>query len=137
MNEDQREYQLEYLLDHYKSPRNYGTLPDPDVSYEEGNPSCGDVVRLDLKVEDNKVKEVKFSGKGCVISQASASILSEMIVDKDLEQIKFITKDDVLEALGITVSPIRYKCAFLALKVLKSGLYGIKNWPGEEEGQYK
>ncbi|GBD38891.1 Zinc-dependent sulfurtransferase SufU [bacterium HR37] len=125
--------QLEYILDHYKNPRNYGTLPDADVSYEEGNPSCGDVVRIDLKIEDNKVVDAKFSGQGCTISQASASILTEMIMGKSLEEIKEISKEDMLNALGIRISPIRFKCALLALKVLKSGLYGIKNWPGEEE----
>ncbi|GIW46804.1 MAG: iron-sulfur cluster scaffold-like protein [Deltaproteobacteria bacterium] len=125
--------QLEYILDHYKNPRNYGTLPDADVSYEEGNPSCGDVVRIDLKIEDNKVVDAKFSGQGCTISQASASILTEMIIGKSLEEIREITKEDMLNALGIRISPIRFKCALLALKVLKSGLYGVKNWPGEEE----
>ncbi|MBI2486496.1 MAG: iron-sulfur cluster assembly scaffold protein [Deltaproteobacteria bacterium] len=125
--------QMEYILDHYKNPRNHGTLPEPDISHEEGNPSCGDVIRIDLKIMDNKVKETRFSGKGCAISQAAASILTEMIVDKDLDEIKAITKDDIINALGIRISPIRFKCATLALKVLKSGLYGIKDWPGEEE----
>jgi nitrogen fixation NifU-like protein len=125
--------QMEYILDHYKNPRNYGTLPEPDISLEEGNPSCGDVIRIDLKIRDNKVKETRFFGKGCAISQAAASILTEMIFDKDLDEIKAITKDDIINALGIRISPIRFKCATLALKVLKSGLYGIKNWPGEEE----
>jgi nitrogen fixation NifU-like protein len=125
--------QMEYIIDHYKNPRNYGTLPEPDISHEEGNPSCGDVIRIDLKIKDNKVTDVRFSGKGCAISQASASILTEMIIDKNLDDIKAMTKDDMLNALGVRISPIRFKCATLALKVLKSGLYGIKNWPGEEE----
>jgi len=124
---------MEYILDHYKNPRNYGTLPEPDISHEEGNPSCGDVIRIDLKIRDNKVTEARFSGKGCAISQAAASILTEMIVDRSLDDIKAITKDEMLSALGIRISPIRFKCATLALKVLKSGLYGIKNWPGEEK----
>lgn len=124
---------MEYILDHYKNPRNYGTLPEPDISHEEGNPSCGDVIRIDLMVRDNRVVEARFSGKGCAISQAAASILTEMIVDRSLDEIRAITKDDMLSALGITISPIRFKCATLALKVLKSGLYGIKRWPGEEE----
>jgi nitrogen fixation NifU-like protein len=125
--------QMEYIIDHYKNPRNYGTLPEPDISHEEGNPSCGDVIRIDLKIKDNKVTDVRFSGKGCAISQASASILTEMIIDKNLDDIKAMTKDDMLNALGVRISPIRFKCATLALKVLKSGLYDIKNWPGEEE----
>ncbi len=125
--------QMEYILDHFKNPRNYGSLSKPDISHEEGNPSCGDVIRIDLKISDNKVRETRFSGKGCAISQAAASILTEMIVDKDLDEIKAITKDDIINALGIKISPIRFKCATLALKILKSGLYGIKDWPGEEE----
>lgn len=125
--------QMEYILDHYKNPRNLGTLQEPDISHEEGNPSCGDVIRIDLKIRDNKVIETRFSGKGCAISQAAASILTEMIIDKTLDEIKSISKDDIMNALGIRISPIRFKCATLALKVLKSGLYGIKNWPGEEE----
>ena len=125
--------QMEYILDHYKNPRNLGTLQEPDISHEEGNPSCGDVIRIDLRIRDNKVQETRFSGKGCAISQAAASMLTEMVIDKTLEEIKSITKDDIMTALGIRISPIRFKCATLALKVLKSGLYGIKNWPGEEE----
>lgn len=124
---------LEYILDHYKYPSNYGSLTDPDISHEEGNPFCDDIVRLDLKIKDNKVKDVKFSGKGCTISQAAASILTEMIINKNLDQIKSITGENMLKTLNITVSPVRYKCALLALKVLKSALYGLKNWPGEEE----
>jgi len=124
--------QIEHILEHFKNPRNYGSLSKPDVSHEEGNPSCGDVIRIDLKISDNKVKETRFSGKGCAISQAAASILTEMIVDKDLDEIKTITKDEMIDSLGIKISPVRFKCATLALKVLKSGLYGIKDWPGEE-----
>jgi nitrogen fixation NifU-like protein len=125
--------QMEFLLDHYKNPRNYGELPSPDITHEEGNPSCGDVIRIDLKIVDNKVGEVRFSGTGCAISQAAASILTEMIIDRDVDYIKSINRDDMLSALGITLSPVRYKCGLLALKVLKSGVYGMKNWPGEEE----
>ena len=124
---------LEYILDHYKNPRNYGTLENPDISHEEGNPYCGDVIRFDLKIEDNKIVDVRFSGKGCTISQAAASILTGMIKGKDLDEVKKLTKEDMLEALGIPVGPTRIKCALLGLKVLKSGLYGLKGWPGEEE----
>lgn len=124
---------LEHILDHYKNPRNYGQLEDPDISHEEGNPSCGDQLRMDLKIENNKVAEVKFSGRGCAISQAAASILTEMIKGQNLEDVKRIGKEEMLEALGVEIGPIRLKCALLALKVLKAGVYGIKGWPGEEE----
>lgn len=124
--------QLDYILDHFKHPRNYKRLSKPDISYEEGNPLCGDVIRFDFKIKNNKVSETGFYGKGCAISQASASILTEMIVDKDLESIREITADDLLEAIGMRISPVRLKCALLSLKVLRSALFGKNDWPEEE-----
>lgn len=122
----------DYILDHYRNPRNYGTLEDPDLSYEDDNPLCGDRVRMDFKIRDGRIAQVRFSGKGCAISQASASMLTEMVEGKTLDEVKQIGKEDVLENLGIPISPARLKCALLALKVLKAGVYGIKGWPGEE-----
>lgn len=113
---------LEYILDHYKNPRNYGTIDDPDLSFEEGIPSCGDLIRLDLKLEGRKVKEVKFSGTGCAISQASVSILTEQVCGKEIEQVKLMSDQDMLNALGSRISPIRFNCALLGLKVLQKAL---------------
>lgn len=112
----------ELILDHFKNPRNYGTLEDADVSYEEGVPSCGDLVRLDVKVEGGKVAAVKFTGKGCAISQASASILTEKVTGMGVKEIMLLRDGDMLESLGLTVSPTRFKCALLGLKVLKKAL---------------
>lgn len=112
----------ELILDHFKNPRNYGTLENADVSYEEGVPSCGDLVRLDVKLEGGKIAAVKFSGKGCAISQASASILTEKVTGMDVSEIVNLKDEDVLESLGLTVSPTRFKCALLGLKVLKKAL---------------
>ena len=123
----------EYLLDHYENPRNYGTLEDSDISHEEGNPSCGDQIRIDLRVKDDRIEDVRFSGKGCVISQAAASILTEAIKGKTLDEVKKFSKEDMLQLIGIPLSPMRLKCGLLALKVLKAGLYGIHTWPDEEE----
>lgn len=124
----------ENILDHYQNPRNYGTLDNPDISYEDDNPLCGDVIRLDLKLDDqNRVIEVAFSGEGCAISQASASMLTEEILGKTLEEVKQMGKDDVLDLLGIQLGPVRIKCALLSLKVLKAGAYGLVDWTGEEE----
>jgi nitrogen fixation NifU-like protein len=124
----------EYILDHYQNPRNYGTLEDADISYQDDNPLCGDVIRIDLKLDDeNRVSEVGFSGEGCAISQAAASMLTEEIVGKTLEEVKGIGKEDMLDMLGIQLGPVRIKCALLPLKVLKAGAYGLGDWTGEEE----
>jgi nitrogen fixation NifU-like protein len=124
----------EYILDHYQNPRNYGTLDDPDISYEDDNPLCGDVIRIDIKLDDqDRISQVAFSGEGCAISQASASMLTEEIVGKTLDELKQISKDDILDMLGIQLGPVRIKCALLSLKVLKAGAYGLTDWTGEEE----
>ena len=123
----------ENILEHYKHPRHHGTLDNPDISYEDANPLCGDHLRMDLKVKDGRVAEVRFSGHGCSISQASASMLCERIEGQPIEDIKRLTRDDVLEMLGIELGPVRLKCALLALKTLKAGVWGITQWPGEDE----
>ena len=122
----------EELLDHYENPSNYGTLPNPDISHEEDNPLCGDKIRMDLMVDDGIIKKVRFSGHGCTISQAAASMLTEKIEGRSLEEIKNLSRDDIMDMIGIPLGPVRVKCALLALKVLKAGAYGIKGWPGEE-----
>ncbi len=113
---------LEYILDHYKSPRNYGKLTDPDITYEQGNPICGNKVRLDLELEDKIIKDIKFSGKGCTISQAAASMLTEEVINKDLEYIDSIDSEEMFKIIKAEVSPTRYECALLALKVLKTAI---------------
>ena len=115
---------LEFILDHYKNPRNFGTIDDADYSYEEGIPSCGDLVRLDIKVRDNVLEDIKFSGTGCAISQASVSILTENVTGKEVDHVLSLTDHDMLNALGGQVSPIRFKCALLGLTVLKKALSG-------------
>lgn len=110
----------EIILDHYRNPRNKGRLPDADVSIHDSNPLCGDEIDIHLKVEEEKVKEIKFEGRGCAISQASASMLTEMIVGKSLSTVKDLKKQDILENIGLTnLGPARIKCALLSLKVLK------------------
>jgi nitrogen fixation NifU-like protein len=116
------DYYREYILDHYRNPRNYGTLEHPDAHAEDSNPLCGDQLAIDLLVEDNLVKEVRFKGRGCAISQASASMLSEMIEGHTVDEVIKLGKDDVLDALGISISPARTKCAFLSLRVLHRSL---------------
>jgi nitrogen fixation protein NifU and related proteins len=123
----------EQILDHYRNPRNYGTIEDPDITYEDTNPLCGDRIRIDLRVQDGKIAEVKFSGRGCAISQAAASILTEIVDGQQLEAVRQISADDILDELAIPISPARIKCALLGLKVLKAGAYGITEWPQASE----
>jgi nitrogen fixation protein NifU and related proteins len=121
----------EVILEHSRNPRNRGTLDPADYTYEDVNPLCGDEVRIDLRVTDGIVSDVAFSGRGCAISQASASMLTDMIKGQPLEEVKQISKDDLLDELGIPLSPARLKCALLSLKVLKAGIYGVA--PDDED----
>lgn len=123
----------ENILDHYKNPRNYGEIENPDISYFDTNPLCGDELQLQIKVKDGKAEDVKFKGKGCSISQASASILTEMILGQDMEEVKKIGKKEILDAVGLQLGPSRIKCALLSLKVLKAGAYGLTHEDEEEE----
>jgi nitrogen fixation NifU-like protein len=112
------------ILDYYRNPRNFGDLPNPDVRAKDSNPLCGDIIEMQLKITDGKVEDVRFKGKGCAISQASASMLTEVVKGKALDEIKSMSKTDVLNLIGIDPGPTRIKCALLGLKVVKLGVYG-------------
>lgn len=128
------DFYKENILDHYRNPRNAGTLEDPTYTHESHNPLCGDVIRIDLHVnQDNVVDKVTFDGKGCAISQASASMLTEMIEGMPLDEVKQISKEDILEMLGIPIGPVRMKCALLSLKALKAGVYGVEEFDFEDD----
>lgn len=131
MNDDQ--FYREFILDHYRNPRNFGRIEGADITHEENNPLCGDMVGMDFKLNDGVIEDVKFHGRGCAISQASASLMTERLMGKTLEEAQAISKDDVLDELGIEISPARIKCALLSLKVLKVGAYGLANYDPEEE----
>jgi nitrogen fixation protein NifU and related proteins len=128
------DFYRDFILDHYRNPRNFGHLSDPDASAEDLNPLCGDTIRMEFDVDDaGVVRDVRFSGKGCAISQASASMLTETIKGMPLEEIAKLSKDVVLENVGIGISPTRLKCATLGLRVAKSAAIGeIAGWPDEE-----
>jgi nitrogen fixation NifU-like protein len=124
------DFYRELIIERYKTPHYRGTLDPHDFSYEDDNPACGDHIQIDVRLnEEGVVTEALFSGQGCAISQASADLLLESIIGKNIEEIKKLDKDDVLENLGIELGPVRLKCALLPLKVLKAGLYGL----GEDE----
>jgi len=117
----------EVIIEHYKNPSYKGELVSPTFSYEDDNPLCGDHIRMDINLDiDGKVSEVAFNGHGCAISQASADLLAESIIGKTLDEVKLITKQDILDLLGIELGPVRLKCALLPLKVLKAGVYGLQ-----------
>ena len=114
------------IIERYKSPLFRGELEPHDISFEDENPLCGDHVRIDLRVDESGVvREAAFSGHGCAISQASADLLLESIIDKPLDEVKALSKQDILDNLGIELGPVRLKCALLPLKVLKAGVYGL------------
>ena len=114
----------EIILDYYRNPRNFGKIQNPDIAQKDSNPLCGDELEMHINIKDNKVADVKFTGKGCAISQASASMLTELIMGKDFEYVKKLTKEDIFDNLGINdLGHARIKCALLSLKVLKYGLY--------------
>ncbi len=120
----------EQIIERFKSPHYRGELDPYDISFEDDNPLCGDHIRIDVRVDENEiVTEAAFSGHGCSISQASADLLIESIHGKPLSEVKALTKDDLLDLLGISLGPVRLKCALLSLKVLKAGAYGIE--PGQ------
>jgi nitrogen fixation NifU-like protein len=116
----------EQIIDLYEHPLNYGEVEDADFSYEEDNPLCGDVVRIEVRLDENgRVADVSWNGDGCAISQASASLLTEEIKGMTMDEVKSFDKDSLLELIGVPLSMARMKCALLSLKVLKAGAYGL------------
>ena len=104
----------DYILEHYRRPHNFGVIDNPDASYEGANPLCGDRITLMLGVKDGIVDRVAFTGRGCAISQASASLLTDEIKGKPIDEVAAIRADDLLDLLGIEISPARLKCAMLS-----------------------
>ena len=111
------------ILDHYKNPRNYGELEDPDIEHVGENPMCGDTIKMFVQLDDDEtIERVRFVGDGCAISQASASMLSGELQGQSLESVREMDRDDIIDMLGVELSPMRIKCAVLAEKVAQDGI---------------
>lgn len=114
------------LLDHFRHPRNYGSLPAPDISNEQFNPLCGDRIRLELKLDHTRVNEVRFKGDACAISTAAASLLTELILGADVETLAAMPDNRLISALESEIQPARLQCALLPLQALREGLKNYK-----------
>jgi len=112
----------DYILEHYRRPHNFGVLESPTVSHEGANPLCGDRITMQLGIRDGKVAEVAFTGRGCAISQASASLLTDEVRGMTVEAATAFRADELLDLLGIEISPARLKCAMLSLETLDAAL---------------
>ena len=124
----------EMILDYYRNPRQQGVLSNPHIHARDTNPSCGDVIEFFAVVDNHKrIKDIRFTGKGCAISQAAASMLAEHLLGKHVDEIVRLSKKDVLDLLGIPISPMRLKCALLGMKVLKFGTYTYLGKTMDEE----
>ena len=125
----------EVILDHYKNPRGHGVLEDADASAEGQNPLCGDEVAISIKFADDgdTIDDVKFEGRGCAISQASTSMLMEMVKGRRASEVAVLPKEELLDEVGIPLTPVRLKCAILGLGVLKVALHRAKGTPLPEE----
>jgi len=123
------------ILEHYRNPHNFGILEEPTTAKEGANPLCGDRITLMLGIsDDGTVQDVAFTGRGCAISQASASMLTDEIKGKSLDEIAHLGRQDVLDNLGIEISPARMKCAVLSLETLREAVKDRVAWQAEDEG---
>jgi nitrogen fixation NifU-like protein len=120
------DFYREIIIDRYQNPQFRGELDPHDITFEDSNPLCGDELRIDLRLNgEEKIVDARFSGRGCAISLASADLLLENVQGKSLAEVKALSKEDILDLLGIELGPVRLKCALLSLKVLKAGAYGL------------
>ena len=117
----------ENIIDHYKNPHNHGIIKNADIKYTENNPLCGDVVTVSLKLNGLEIQDIKFTGRGCAISQAATSMLTEEIKGKTLKEAQNLKREDIVGMLGIEVGPVRTKCAVLGLVAVREGIREFEN----------
>jgi nitrogen fixation NifU-like protein len=122
----------DYILEHYKQPRNFGELSEHDLEFHDRNPLCGDEMELQIRVEDGKIADLKWHGQGCAISQAAASIASEELIGMQLDDAASLSADWMIDQMGIEISATRRKCALLNLKVLRGAVTGDPSWPEDD-----
>jgi nitrogen fixation NifU-like protein len=123
----------EVILDHYKNPRGHGVIAEPDAQAEGQNPLCGDEVTIAVEFDGDSIADVKFQGRGCAISQAATSMLMDMVKGRTAQEVASMSRDELLEEVGIPLTPVRLKCALLGLGVLKVALHKGKGTPLPEE----
>jgi nitrogen fixation NifU-like protein len=119
----------DFILEHYKRPKNFGELEPHDLEAHEHNPLCGDELGVHIRVSDGRVEDLRFHGHGCAISQASASIASEELIGMELDAVATLDADWMLDLLGIPISATRRKCALLSLKAMRAAITGEGSWP--------
>jgi nitrogen fixation protein NifU and related proteins len=121
----------ENILDHYKNPRNYGAIEDADAEAEGMNPLCGDEVTITVAFADDgdTIEDVKFSGRGCAISQAATSMLTELVKGRSASEVATLPREDLLDEVGVPLTPVRLKCAILGLSTLRLALHKEKGTP--------
>ena len=131
------DFYREVILDHYKNPRGHGAMEAPDATAEGLNPLCGDEVAISVRFgEDGQtIEDVRFEGRGCAISQAATSMLTDLVKGRKAEEVATLPKEELLEEVGIQLTPIRLKCAILGLGVLKVALHRAKGTPLPDEWQ--
>jgi nitrogen fixation protein NifU and related proteins len=119
----------EYILDHYKTPRNFGELKQRDAEFFDRNPLCGDEMGVHIRLDGDRIADLRFHGQGCAISQATASIISDELKGKTIAEVADLDRHFVADEIGIELSPTRLKCGLLSLKVVQGALLGREEWP--------